>query len=137
MAATGLQVNWKNVSFEGTVIDRVTNVSIATNPQNIKFKGDDARYAQVIVNVNNEPSISVTSGNVGVIMGLPLNGAGTVQATHKDARGQAGGDVVYSMDCIITDLSSSGAHAAFGTASALFEGVSADGITSPIAFTRA
>lgn len=141
MAATGLQVNWINVSFTpdggaAIPIKRVTNISFGNRPENIKFKGDDARYDQVIVNVNNTQSASVASGDIATLMSLPVNTVGVLTATHVDARGATGGDIVYELDCICGGSEGGGAHAQFGTASATFEGFTGDGVTNPLAFTR-
>lgn len=142
MAATGLQVNWSNVAFTPAAgvalpIDRVTQVAVANRPENIRFKGDAATYDQVIVNVNNTPSVTVTSGNIGALLALPVNTTGTWTGTHLDARGETGGDIVYEMDCLCAGVETTGAHGAFGSGTATFEGFSSDGVTSPLAFTRA
>lgn len=142
MAATKLQVNWTDVSFTPTSgaaipITRVTNIALSNRPENIRFKGDDARYDQVIVNVNSSQTATVTSGDVATLMGLPVNTTGVFAATHLDARGEAGGDILYELDCICSGAESSGAHAQFGSGTASFEGFSADGVTNPLAFTRA
>lgn len=142
MAATGLQVNWDDVSFTPTSgsaipITRVTNISVGNRAENIRFKADMANHDQVIVNVNNTQSVTITSGDVATLMGLPVNTTGVLTMTHKDARGQTGGDIIYELDCICGGSESSGAHAQFGTGTATFEGFSGDGVTNPLAFTRA
>lgn len=140
MAKTGLQVNWDAVRFTPTggtaiPIKRITNIAVGNRPENIRFKGDVAVHDQVIVNVNNAQSMTITSGDVATVMGLPINAVGVLTATHKDARGQSGGDIVYELDCFCGGGESSGAHAQFGTGTATFEGFSTDGVTSPLAFT--
>ncbi|WP_165251173.1 hypothetical protein [Paludisphaera soli] len=137
MPATGLQVNWVDVAFGTTAIDRVTNIAFGMNATNIGFKGDAAVYEQVVVNVDNSPTATVTSGNAGLLMGLPVNAAGVFTATHKDALGETGGDIVYEMDSILISVETSGAHAQFGSATGSLKGVSPDGVTNPLSFTRA
>lgn len=141
MAATGLQVNWDDVSFTPAsgspiAIKRITNVAISNRAENIRFKGDVARYDQVIVNVNNTQSVTITSGDTATLQSIPVNTVGVLAATHKDALGATGGDIVYELDCICGGSEAGGQHGGFSSGTATFEGFSGDGVTNPLAFTR-
>ena len=137
MAATDLQVNWVDVEFASTPINRVSNVTITPGGQILTYSGDNDRFPVVAVNASNQPRASVTSGNVAAIMALVPGTAGTFTATHKDARGQELGDIVFALLCVVENTDMGGQHAQFGQATASFLGVSADGQTNPLSFTRA
>ena len=141
--ATGRQINWASVGFTPsggslTTFTGVTNVSIDMGGQLLGFSGDTDKYSTTKVNVMNEPKCSVESGNPGQFIGIASGTTGTFTATHKDAKGATGGDIVYTLiNAIAASPQVGGAHAQFGTGSLPFESFSSDGVTSPLSFVRA
>lgn len=138
MAATNLQVNWTGVSHNSVTLSRITNVSIDRGGRLITFKGDNQIFPVVAVNADNSPSATVSMADPATLMGIVPGTQGTFNATHKDAKGATGGDILYVLaNAVMESPSTSGAHAQFGTAQARFIGISTDGTTTPLTFTRA
>lgn len=136
MAATGLQINWTAVSYNSVTINRVTGVQINDSPQILPFAGDTDRYPTVLADVGGNVTITVTTGDPGVALGLVSGTAAAFTATHKDAKGQTGGDIVYAMNAMVGNRTAGGQHAQYGQATIEFTGVSVDGVTNPLSFTR-
>ncbi len=138
MAATKLQANWTAVTHGATSITRVTSVSIDVGGQLAVFAGDNDRYATVVANLMNSPRVSVTSGDEATLMGIAPGTDASFTATHKDAKLQTGGDVIYTVANAVSEgASAGGSHAAFGSATLNFQAYASDGQTNPISFTRA
>lgn len=136
MAATGIQANWSNVSVAGTTVTKVTAMSINPGGSLTEFSGDGDIYPTLLTLLRAKPTFSITTGDIGTAMGL-LGVSGTVTATHKDAKGASGGNVVYTIsNAVISNVTSTGNHGAYGSAQVSGEAYSTDGITSPISFTR-
>lgn len=132
-----LQVNWASVSFGATPITRITSGGFNVGGNLIMFSGDTNIFNICAAIGVNTPSASFTSGDVGTIMGLSVGAQATLSATAKDALGNSGGDVVFSMaNATVQDPNMTGSHASYMSTSVTFAGVSADGVTSPISFTR-
>lgn len=136
MAATGLQINHANVSFSSTPIDRITQFSISEGSQSAEWRGDTDLYPSVIAQTQLNVSANIVTGNIGVALTLPTGVTGTLAGTHKDAKGQSGGDVVLSLNCELTNRETGGSHGQWGQATLQFTGRSADGVTSPLSFSR-
>jgi hypothetical protein len=138
MAATKLQANWSPVTHGSLTIDRVTQMSFSQGGSLQSFSADGDHYPTVVTNLMSKPTASVTSGNAAVLMGLAPGTVATLSATHKDAKGGGGGDILYVLiNAVFENAQTSGAHNAFGTASGNFWSFSSDGVTNPLSFTRA
>ena len=138
MAATKVQANWSGVAFNNTAITRVTNVSISQGGSLEMFSGDTDIFPVVACNLMNNPSASVTTADAGTVMGIAPGSSGSFTATHKDAKGQTSGDILYVIATAVAEnTDTSGAHGGFGTATTTFKAISADGSTNPLSFTRA
>ncbi len=134
---TKAQINWTGVTWNSTAITRVTNASIGQGGQLIKFKADTDLYPTIIANVNNEPHFSVTTADVGTLMGFVPGTSSTLQATLNDAKGASGGAVAFVMaNAVFENADTQAAHAAFGSVSGTWQAYSTDGQTNPLSFTR-
>jgi hypothetical protein len=141
VAATKLQANWSNVTHGSNPITRVTQVSFNIGGALQSFSADGDHYPTVIVNLMNKPTASVATSDAGNVMNNALFAPGTVavlSATHKDAKGSSGGDILYVLaNATVETATASGAHGQFGTATLSFQAFSSDGSTPPLSFTRA
>ncbi len=139
MAATGVQLNWTGVAFAGTTITRVTSITLDQGASIITFAGDNARYPQVAaVNMNN-PTISLTGGDIALLWSFTGGLQGVFTATQKDAISASGGDIVWTTTAqtMKGTTTNSGPFSQFATATANFQCVVPDGITPPISVARA
>jgi hypothetical protein len=137
MSATGLQLNWSSVTFGATPITRITSLDINPGGTLIKFKGDANIYPVVVANADNEPTVAITSGDVGTLYGFSIGAQGTITATLLDAKQASGGAINFTcINCVFRGPSMNASHAQFASASANFDLFSSDGTTSPISFTR-
>lgn len=137
MAATGLQMNWVDVSHGAINLDRVDSVSFDLGGQLLPYAGDNDHYNSVVVNSMNAPTASVTVSNPAVLIGIAPGTDATLTATHKDAAGATAGDIIYVLvHAVSPGGSTSGGHAAYGTATMQFQAYSPDGQTNPLSFTR-
>lgn len=137
MAATGLQVNFDDVSFGPAPIKRVTGVQTQQNPQMLEWMGDTDLYPTVVTQARIDVSQTVTTGDIGAALALPTGVVNSLTVTHKDAKGATGGDVITVLLCEVGQCSTGGQHGQFGQAQIEFRGRSVDGVTSPLSFTRA
>lgn len=137
MAATKLQANWTAVSHNSASITRVNNVTFTQGGQVATYSGDGDKFPTVAVNLMNAPRATVTSSDPAALMAIAPGTTGAFTATHNDAKGAVGGAIVYTLaNAVAENVDTSGAHASFGTASLSLIGVSADGTTNPLSFTR-
>jgi hypothetical protein len=137
MAATKAQINWTGVEFNSTSITRVTNASIGQGGQLIKFKGDTDIYPTIIANVDNEPHASITTADVGTMMGFIPGTSATLTATLNDAKGAVGGAVVFTLaNAVFENADTQAQHAQFGSVTGTWQCYSSDGATNPLSFTR-
>lgn len=143
MSANNLFMNWTGVQFtpipSGTpvVIDKVTSVKPKMDSDVERFKGDAARFYQAIAAPTNNRSVDVDSGNIKILMSLPLNTPGTLVGVLNDyINGSGVGSGALSITltpCVCTGKPFSGDHAKFATGTATFEGYSpTDGVTDPL-----
>lgn len=137
MAATALQLNWTSVSHNSVPLTRVTQVAFDQGGELISFQGDDNRYPVVIANSISRPKCNLTSGDVATLMNIGVGTRGSFLATQKDALGQSGGDVVFTLINAVHESSQdTGQWGQFASATASFQAYSADGATSPLSFSR-
>lgn len=137
MAATKAQINWSAVSFASTAITRVTNASVSQGGSLIKFKGDTDIYPTIIAAVDIEPSLSITTADVGTMMGFSPGAGGTVLLTMKDSKLASGGDVNFTLaNAVFENADTGGAHAQFGSVTGTWQCYSTDGSTNPLSFSR-
>jgi hypothetical protein len=138
MAATNLQANWTAVSHGTTAISRVSQVSFSQGGSLSTYSADGDHYPTVVVNLMNQPRATVTSGDAATLMGLAPGTTASFSATHKDAKGAAGGDILYVMaNAVVENVETSGSHGHFGSATMSLMAFSSDGVTNPLSFTRA
>jgi hypothetical protein len=138
IGATGAQINWEGVEYGSNPIKRVTSGGFSLGGQLIRFKGDTDRYTSIIANVNNEPSATFTTADVGSLMTIATSGSATLAATLKDALAATGGDVVFSLvNAVYETADTTAQHAQFGTVTATWQGYAADGMTNPLSISRA
>lgn len=138
MAATKLQANWTGVAHGSTTITKVTAVTFNQGGSLQSFAGDNDRYNTVVVNLMNKPTASVTSADIGLLMGIAPGTTASLTATHKDAKVASGGDIVYVLsNAVAENTTANGPFGNFGSATTTFESYSSDGSTNPLAFTRA
>jgi hypothetical protein len=138
MAATKAQINWTGVAFASQGITRVTNASVSQGGKLITFKGDTDLYPTIIANVDNEPTMSITTADVGNLMAIAPGTTGTLTATLNDAKGQSGGAVVFTLaNAVFANADTQAQHAAFGTVTGNWQAFSSDGVTNPLSFSRA
>jgi hypothetical protein len=137
MSATKAQINWTGVEFASTNITRVTNASVGQGGQLIKFKGDVDNYPTIIANVDNEPHASITTADVGTMMGFSPGTTGTLVATLNDAKLAAGGAVNFTLiNAVFENADTQAQHAQFGSVTGTWQCFSSDGSTNPLSFTR-
>jgi hypothetical protein len=137
MSATKAQINWSAVSFASTAITRVTNASVGQGGNLIKFKGDTDVFPTIIAMVDQEPHVSVTTADVGTMMGFIPGASGTLLATLKDSKGASGGDVNFTMaNAVFENADTQAQHAQFGSVTGTWQAYSSDGSTNPLSFTR-
>lgn len=137
MAATKLQANWTAVSFGSAPITRVSQVSFTQGGTLSPYSGDGDHFPTVIVNLMNKPRATVTSADAAAIMAIAPGETGSFSATHKDAKGSTGGDILYVLaNAVAENAETSGAHGQFGSATLSLMAFSSDGVTNPLSFTR-
>ena len=138
MAATKLQANWTAVSFGSAAITRVSQVSFTQGGSLAAYAADGDRFPTVVVNTLSKPRATVTSGDAAALMAIAPGTVGSFSATHKDAKGEVGGDILYVLaNAVAENAETSGGHGQFGTASLSLLAFSSDGVTNPLSFTRA
>src|SRR5438045_1551526 len=108
MAATALQMNWSAVSFTPsggslTAITKVDQVDFDPGGQLLPYSGDTNIYPTAIVNNRSEPRASVRSSNPAGLLAFTVGTAGSFTATHKDAKGATGGDIVYVLSNAVVE----------------------------------
>ena len=141
MAATKRQMNWSPVSFSTatpTAATGITQGSVDHGKSVQKFSGDGDHFTTCLVEDFREPTFSFTTADQAWIDACAVAVAGTVAATHKDAKGATGGNITYTLsNAIASSASDSGSHRAFGSGQIAFTGQSTDGTTSPLAISLA
>ena len=137
MSATKAQINWSAVSFASTAITRVTNASVGQGGNLIKFKGDTDAFPTIIAMVDQEPHASITTADVGTMMGFIPGASGTLTATLNDAKLASGGAVVFTLaNAVFENADTQAQHAQFGSVTGTWQAFSSDGSTNPLSFTR-
>lgn len=137
MSATKANINWTAVSFNSVNITRVTNASVGQGGSLIKFKGDTDLYPTIIAMVDQEPHASITTADVGTMMGFTPGTVSTLSMTLNDAKGASGGAVVFSLaNATFENADSQAQHAQFGSVTGTWHCYSTDGATNPLSFTR-
>lgn len=142
MAISKAQINWTAVSFFPTglssvPITRVTAGMFGQGGHLIKFKGDTDLYPTIIASPTTEPNASITTADVGTMMGFAPGTGGALSATLNDAKSVAGGAVVFALaNAVFENASATGQHAQFATITGTWQAYSSDGTTNPLSFTR-
>lgn len=138
MAASKHQMNWTSVSFAANPITRVTQVRFSQGGKVVTAAADDDQGPSLAVVPSQQPTATVDSYDVAVLMGIAPGTTGAFAATHKDAKKASGGDILYELDpAVAENADAGGSYAQFGSASINFVGIFSDGETNPLSFTRA
>ena len=138
MPASKLQANWSGVAHGSTTISRVTQVSFSQGGSLTSFAADGDHYPTVVVNLMNKPKASITSADTATLMAIAPGTTASLTATHKDARGATGGDILFVMaNAVVENIDTAGSHGQFGSSTMTLVAYSSDGITNPLSFTRA
>jgi hypothetical protein len=137
MSATKAQINWTSVSHGSTTLTRVVNMTFAQGGQLIQFKGDTDLYPTIIANPTSEPHASITTADVGTLMGISPGTTASLTATLNDAKLAIGGAVNFTLaNAVFENAETSGAHAQFAQVNGTWKAFSSDGSTNPLSFTR-
>jgi hypothetical protein len=137
MSISKAQINWTSVNFASTAITRVTNASVGQGGSLIKFKGDTDVYPTIIAAVDVEPHMSVTTSDVGTMMGFGPGTVGTLTASLNDAKGVANGGVAFTLsNAVFENADTQAQHAQFGSVTGTWQAFSSDGSTNPLALAR-
>ncbi|WP_422932038.1 hypothetical protein [Singulisphaera sp. PoT] len=140
MAATKRQMNWTGVGFTPvsgtlTTCTGVTQVQFNIGGSLVKFSGDGDRFPTTVVNDFNDPSMQVTTADLNWLLSIPPGTRGTATATHKDAKGATGGNMVYTLaNAICENPQVGGQHRQIGSGSTTFYAESSDGTTNPLSY---
>lgn len=138
MPATRLQANWTAVSFGDAAITRVSQVTFTQGGSLAAYAADGDHFPTVVVNLMNRPRATVTTSDPAAVMSIGPGTTGTFSATHKDAKGEVGGDILYVLaNAVAENAETSGSHGQFGSATLSLMAFSSDGVTNPLSFTRA
>lgn len=143
MAATKRQMNWAPVSFTPsggslTTCTGVTNVTVNTGGNLLKFSGDGDRFTTLVVNDYNDPSIAITTADVVWCFAIAPGTRGSLVATHKDAKNAVGGALTFTLaNAVAESPQDGGAHRQIGSASISFSAESTDGTTNPLSYALA
>lgn len=142
MAATKLNVNWYAVSLGSTNFTKVTGLKIDNKGDLLSFTGDIDRFATVKINHQNDPMVTITSGDIASVRACPPGTRGTFAATLKDAKNQtassAAGDITFAgVGGIVGNNPVSGSHKQFASGDVMVEFESTDGLTNPLSSTVA
>lgn len=137
MAKTDRQMNWTAVSHATVPITGVTSVRFSQGGKLTVASADADKFPTLAVAAMNNPVASVDVINPAAVMAIAPGTSGPFTATHNDAKMATGGGVVYVLDpAVAENADTAGTHAAIGTGSINFVGISADGSTNPLSFTR-
>lgn len=138
MSATGVQLNWAPVIFNSVTLVRITQGSFDQGGSLLTFSGDADIFPTVIVNAMNEPKASFTTGDVNSFQTIAPGTTSTLIGTLKDAKGASSGAVVFTLaNAVFESASTSGAHAAYASATGSWQAFSGDGSTNPLTYARA
>jgi hypothetical protein len=137
MAISKAQINWTGVAHGSTGITRVTSAMFGQGGSLIKFKGDTDIYPSIIAAVTIEPHASITTADIGTLMGIGPGTVATLSATLSDALKVSGGAVVFAMaNAVMENVDSTGEHAQFANAIGTFQAGATDGVTNPLSLSR-
>ena len=137
MAATGLQANWDLVKFNNVQIKRVTQVQVSQGGSVDTFFGDFDHFPTVAVAFKSTPRVTLVSGDIAALNGFTVGQQATFTAKHLDAQAASGGAIVWTLaNATIENVDGSGSHGTFGSGNMSMIGVSSDGTTNPLSFTR-
>lgn len=137
MPITNLQINWSAFVFNSVTLTKVTQASFGYGGTAIDFSGDNDLFPTAMALVMSKPHGSVTTGNVGQLMGLSPGTVSSLVGTLADAHGVSAGAVVFTLsNAMLINVDTSGSHAQWGTGTATFQAISTDGQTNPLVISR-
>lgn len=144
MSGTKRFMNWTGVTFtplNGTPvpITGVTSIQINSGGNLVKFSGDGDRFSTTVVNDFNDPTITISSADLGAVRAFPVGTVGTFVATHNDARNGVGsGAITYTLtNAVVASNPVQGTHRQFGQGSLVLTAFSTDGVTNPLSTSTA
>jgi hypothetical protein len=87
--------------------------------------------------LDQEPHASITTADVGTMMGFNPGAVGSLAMTLNDAKSASGGAVVFTLaNSVFENADTQAAHAQWGTVTGTWQCYSTDGSTNPLSFTR-
>lgn len=145
LAATKRYFNVKSAVFtSGSAITftGITNASIDRGGSLAKFSGDGDRFNTTVINDMNDPKVTVKSADLGAVSSCVPGMMGTLVLILMDAKNIAGGvgsgEITATLsNAVVSNSQATQGHKAFGDGTVDFNAYSADGTTSPLAFTIA
>ena len=138
MAATKLQANWDAVAHGSTSVKKVTAVTFNQGGALLEFAADLDRFPTVLLNLMSKPAANLTTAAIATVMAIAPGTVASFMATHKDAAKQVGGDILYTLSNAVAEtVTANGPFGQYGNATFSMRAFSSDGLTNPLAFTRA
>lgn len=139
-----LHINPTAVAFTPTggsssPLTRITKLDVDKGVATVSFKGDGDLYNTFHGVVSQIPKVTITSGDIGGVMGSVAGSTGSLTWTLPDARNgiiATGGGLTFTLsNAVAEDMSASAAHAQIATGNIVFTGFSNDGTTNPLAMS--
>ena len=133
---SNLHMNWVNVSvtpngLSTIAIEEVTAVQVGRSSRLEKFFGDNRRQPRMVKAVELQRSISITTGNTGILSAVPDDTPCTVTATLADPRnGVLAGGGAYTVtlvNAVLTSEGKEGQNNKFASCTLKFESFGASG----------
>ena len=94
-------------------------------------------FPTIIAMVDQEPNVSITTADVGTMMGFNPGAVGAFAGQLNDAKAVSGGAVVFAMiNGVFENADTTAAHAQFASVTGTIQAYSTDGTTNPLSFTR-
>ena len=130
------------VVFGLAALPEVTDVSLNENPTIIKGKADNSLFPTSVDTVGLDPMVTVGFEDPYAAAALAIGDEGDLEvrfyATANVGGTGGAGDLIFTMvNSRVTDRTINARHAGYANSQAIFNGISADGLTSPLAFSIA
>jgi hypothetical protein len=145
MAGTNRFMNWQNGQFtpsggSSIALVGVTKCDISANADIIAFKGDIAKYDQVVAAPTSHRIVTVDFADAHTAMIIASGTFGSFSIQLLDAQNGAvpggGGFTVALANCVVGNKPVSDSHAQYATAQLTFQGYDpTGGLTDPMTVT--
>lgn len=140
MAKTNLFMNWVDFTFTPTAtggvaiaVAKVSSCKPTRGGTSEKFKGDAAKFYQMIAVPTEERTLEIDFGDVATAATIPIGVPGTVAVKLADVVNgitTAGGGLQYTLTpCVAVSNPTSGDHAKYASTTLTFEGFDPTGGT--------